>query len=227
MPLETSDNIAGLVATWPLSGDFVSEGDNHLNLIKSVLKKQFPGVNGQGFSAVINATETEINYLTGARANIQAQIDNLSGTDPGEPGGGSEFDPGTVMVFFQSSAPNGWTQVTSNNDAMLRVVSGAGGGSGGTASPISHAHTTQGYALQMHNLPQGLGDNINLSITTGGGGSNGIEHTSSNQVAGGSGESTVSASPVTVPTAQDAPHFHGDTGTINFKYINVITARKD
>jgi hypothetical protein len=227
MPLETSNNIAGLVATWPLSGDFVSEGDNHLNLIKSVLKQQFPGANGQGFDTPITATETEINYLGGARANIQAQIDNLSGGEPGEPGTGSEFDPGTRMIFFQSSAPNGWTQVTSNNDAMLRIVSGAGGGSGGSASPISHAHTTAGNTLQMFNLPAEMGQYINLSITTGGGGSDGIDHTSSNHVAGGTSESTVSSNPVSIPSSQGAAHFHGDTGTIDFKYINVITASKD
>lgn len=53
---------------------------------------------------------------------------------------------GSVMSFFQASAPVGWTQVTTHNNKMLRVVSGAGGGSGGSHSPIlmdkvpSHTH---------------------------------------------------------------------------------------
>jgi len=34
---------------------------------------------------------------------------------------------GTVSVFFQSSAPTGWTKVTTHNDKALRVVSGTGG----------------------------------------------------------------------------------------------------
>jgi len=46
---------------------------------------------------------------------------------------------GTKMAFFQASVPTGWTQDTSVNDKVLRVVSGTGGGSGGswTISGIS------------------------------------------------------------------------------------------
>ncbi len=38
---------------------------------------------------------------------------------------------GTKMVFFQASVPTGWTQDVSQNDKMLRIVSGSGGGAGG------------------------------------------------------------------------------------------------
>lgn len=41
---------------------------------------------------------------------------------------------GTVMAFFQAAAPAGWTQVTTHNNKALRIVSGAGGGSGGTVA---------------------------------------------------------------------------------------------
>lgn len=37
-----------------------------------------------------------------------------------------------VSVFFQSAAPTNWTKLTTHNDKTLRVVSGTGGGSGGT-----------------------------------------------------------------------------------------------
>jgi len=59
------------------------------------------------------------------------------------------FPSGTKMVFFQASAPTGWTQDTANNDAMLRVVSGTGGGTGGThgASLGVPASTTGGHSL--------------------------------------------------------------------------------
>ena len=40
----------------------------------------------------------------------------------------------SVAVFYQSSAPTGWTQSTAHNDKALRVVSGSGGGSGGSIS---------------------------------------------------------------------------------------------
>jgi hypothetical protein len=38
----------------------------------------------------------------------------------------------TVALFFQASAPTGWTISSVNNDAALRVVNGTGGGTGGT-----------------------------------------------------------------------------------------------
>lgn len=41
---------------------------------------------------------------------------------------------GTVMLFYQAAAPTGWTQVTSVNDRVLRIVSGAGAGTGGSVA---------------------------------------------------------------------------------------------
>lgn len=60
---------------------------------------------------------------------------------------GYEFPAGTEMVFFQAAAPPGWTQNTTNTDHALRVVSGSGGGTGGTdnfSSPPSTSHTHTG-----------------------------------------------------------------------------------
>ena len=47
-------------------------------------------------------------------------------------------------VFYQASAPTGWTQVTTHNNKALRVVSGTGGGfgSGGTAGPGGQPFST-------------------------------------------------------------------------------------
>ena len=62
----------------------------------------------------------------------------------------SEFETGTRTIFFQTAAPTGWTQILTSNDYMLRVVATAGGGTGGTHSPIlmnvvpSHTHTMTG-----------------------------------------------------------------------------------
>ncbi len=52
-----------------------------------------------------------------------------------------------IMFFFQSSAPLNWTKITSQNDVLLRIVSGATGGSGGGSGSLSggitlaHTHT--------------------------------------------------------------------------------------
>ena len=42
------------------------------------------------------------------------------------------FPLSTAWVFYQASAPTGWTKVTTHNNKALRVVSGTGGGSAGT-----------------------------------------------------------------------------------------------
>jgi hypothetical protein len=41
---------------------------------------------------------------------------------------------GTVMSFFQAAAPTGWTQITTHDNKAMRVVSGTGGGSGGSVA---------------------------------------------------------------------------------------------
>ena len=48
--------------------------------------------------------------------------------------GNYHFPVGTVSLFFLSSAPSEWSQVTSQNNKAFRVVSGTGGGTGGNQS---------------------------------------------------------------------------------------------
>ena len=52
MALETGENINNLVPANPPAGDPVSQGDNHLRLIKKVVQQSFPSVN-QGSNPVI------------------------------------------------------------------------------------------------------------------------------------------------------------------------------
>lgn len=64
------------------------------------------------------------------------------------------FPANTTMVFYQASAPTGWTKITTQNDKALRVVSGNGGGVGGVhnlSSPPSTAHTHTGPS-HTHNM---------------------------------------------------------------------------
>lgn len=63
------------------------------------------------------------------------------------------FPSGTPMAFFQASAPTGWTQDVTNDNAMLRVVSGSGGGTGGTDSPIAGLTITDAYTLLIADIP--------------------------------------------------------------------------
>lgn len=78
MGLETGTTIAQLDESWPLSTDETSRGDDHIKLIKAVLKAQFPGQANNGYAEVINTNETELNYLAGTTSNVQNQLNALS-----------------------------------------------------------------------------------------------------------------------------------------------------
>ena len=68
---------------------------------------------------------------------------NLTGVDP--------FPSGTKQVFYQASAPTGWTKDTTAalNEAVMSVVTGTGGGTGGsTAFFSSFLATTDKTAAQ-------------------------------------------------------------------------------
>ena len=137
MGLETGSTISSFITSNPTSSDPVNQGDDHLRLIKSVLQAQFPGSGGLGYATAITATEEELNALHG--------LTNYY------------FASGTRLPFFNATAPTGWTQVTTYANHMLRVVATAGGGAGGTDSPIlnntsvpAHTHTWTGTALAAH-----------------------------------------------------------------------------
>jgi hypothetical protein len=77
---------------------------------------------------------------------------------------------GTVMVFFQSAPPTGWTQVTTQNDKALRVVSGAGGGAGGSTAFSSawpaHSHSISTFQVAS-SAPEVTSSNASVTGTLG------------------------------------------------------------
>lgn len=71
---------------------------------------------------------------------------NLTGVDP--------FPSGTKQVFYQASAPTGWTQDTAAalGNAALRVVVGTGGGTGGSdtfQTTFGSSRTTESKSLTV------------------------------------------------------------------------------
>jgi hypothetical protein len=81
------------------------------------------------------------------------------------------FTAGTVMLFQQTSAPTGWTKITTHNNKALRVVSGSAGSGGATAFTSVFASRTpagsvsgsvsgsnsgggvNGHTLSTHEMP--------------------------------------------------------------------------
>lgn len=120
----SSKYIDDLVVTNPVGAtDAKSAGDDHIRGIKNVLKNSFPGVTG-----AVTATHTELNLLDGATS-------------------GAVMLTGRKLVFYESSAPTGWTQDTAVNDKVLRVTSSTGGGSGGS-------WTISGISVDSHILTE-------------------------------------------------------------------------
>lgn len=70
------------------------------------------------------------------------------------------FPSGTAMVFYQASAPTGWTAVAVN-DKFLRVVTagGTGGTTGGTvaaSTSLAHTHTVDSHTHSVPNHQHNL-----------------------------------------------------------------------
>lgn len=121
MPLEDLTGnrfIADLNENWPAGTDYPDAGDDHIRGVKNVLKRQFPNLGRNPVTA------------TAAQLNV----------------GGIPI--GSVMIFYQASAPTGWKRSTIDATRALRVVATAtaGGGSGGSDDPVlndkvpSHLH---------------------------------------------------------------------------------------
>jgi hypothetical protein len=65
MGLETASYISELVAANPTATDPISQGDDHLRLIKSVLQTQFSGLSG---TTAVTSSGAELNILDGVTA---------------------------------------------------------------------------------------------------------------------------------------------------------------
>ena len=149
----------------------------------------------------------------------------------------------SVAVFYQQSAPNGWSQVTTHNNKALRVVSGTTGGSfgsGGANGPggqpfstifptstrpisgtVTAAGTVGGTTLTTQQIPghtHNAGSSVNVSP-----GSPGI-----------GGRAVNTQAPATSPTGGGASHTHPFTGgsspysgsiDLRVQYIDVILCR--
>ena len=69
MTVETALYPPSLNTAWPQNADLISEGDDHIKLIKTVVKTTFPALTG-----AVSATHTELNYVAGVTSAIQTQL---------------------------------------------------------------------------------------------------------------------------------------------------------
>ena len=142
---------------------------------------------------------------------------------------------GSVMLFYQSAAPTGWTQVTSLNDYALRLVSGSGGTTGGTtafstvfsnqtvSTTTTISGTTGATTLSTTQIPSHT-----HSVPSGGG--------SQGATSGCQGSYPTSGGQTTGATGGGGSHTHSFSGsgsgtssavTLNVQYANIIICSKN
>lgn len=148
MTVPTAGFISDLDPASPTNADFVDEGDNWFRFLQETIKtNQFPRSeddSSNGWDIACTAKCSQLNALDDlvTTESVETRLAALEAD-------AATLPSGTVMSFFQAAAPSGWTQQTTStyDNAMLRVVNTAGGGSGGSDSPIlldrniAHVHS--------------------------------------------------------------------------------------
>ncbi|MFK3738954.1 hypothetical protein [Massilia sp. TN1-12] len=110
MALETGTYISDFVITNPTPGDPKSQGDDHLRLIKTVLKASFPNFSGP--MTVAHDRVASIDYV-----NQTA----FSSALPGQPGGALTYE-----IVSQNGAAN-WRRndINSSSERLAQVQAAA------------------------------------------------------------------------------------------------------
>ena len=134
------------------------------------------------------------------------------------------FAAGTKMLFQQTSAPTGWTKVTSSNDVALRVVSGSVGSGGSVAFETAFAsQTIPVHTLTTSELPSHEHEVTGRSEFSGGDGNVVV---SIARVGGSTSNMTTSGASGTTAVGGGGSHGHGSID-LDVQYVDVIIATKD
>lgn len=170
--------------------------------------------------ASLSGTQTtlinDVNTLESQMVTAQSDIDDLETTVSGL---GVGFPASTAMLFWQASAPTGWTKSTTHNDKALRVVSGTGGGNGGNSSfsSVFSKTTTDATTLTTGTIPAHTHSYLD-SVTLGGaadGGGGGV----------GGPQAPSDSSRTTGSNGSGGSHTH--PMDIRVQYLDVIICTKD
>lgn len=152
-----------------------------------------------------------------------------------------EFVAGTKMLFAQASAPTFWTQST-DNDRLIRIVSGTGGGTGGSWSisglaneSASHTHgvvgtvgnNNQSHTHVVNTTTSGPSATVDCHGPAGGCLSASTAHTHA-FIVSSSAESVPHYHAVSFTSGtESANHTHTGDGSWRPAYVNVIYAVKN
>lgn len=127
MALETATYVDALVETWPdAATDTVSQGDDHIRLLKASIKRTFPQI-----GAEVSASAGELNALVGVSSAIQTQLDGKaslasSNTFTGATQTISSTQP--VLRFYETDADSDekyWRIVTASGKFLVQALDDA------------------------------------------------------------------------------------------------------
>lgn len=235
MPLESASYISQLNSANPAATDLLSQGDDHIRLIKAVLQATFPNINGP-----VTATDEQINSVVGAMlgvpvgticiwygqsTNVPAGWGICNGTTYTKVAGGTIVSPDlrdrVVMGAGAVAAQN-----TNFGAANASATSGAGGAHThaitGTGAH-THAPTVQGHALTIsempahtHTVPSGHTDTAGQLESNSGG-------TGTNTTTSSTGSGAAHTHGITFP-GTDGTHTHTlDTSAAHTHGVTVST----
>ena len=155
-------------------------------------------------------------------------------------GVGIAIPPGSKMLFYQASAPTGWTKLTTDNNKTLRVVSGSGGGSGGTNTftsafsersvPVpTHKHNASAEIQSANHSHGGSTNTANANHSHGGSANSAnASHSHGINAGGASGSFVTNVSVSNAPTASGSgagriENFNASKGNVSYTAQNVKT----
>lgn len=144
MALESATYIEDLVETNPLGTDNKSQGDNHLRLVKQVLKNQFPNLG----SAAVTATAAELNEAVAA-STPEGGIIMWAGTTAQVPSGWQLCNGIGTTNNLSISVPN----LTSKFIVGSITDSGGTYDIGDTGGSIDISGTTEDHTLTVDEMP--------------------------------------------------------------------------
>lgn len=153
MPLEQANFIASLDSNWPNGTDRLDRGDDHIRLIKDVLKKTFPGPNGQGFEKGITVDPDILNNLAKTIKDLNDKISNIHSV------GSVIFrddavDPATIYTGTT------WTLLSGDATIALATQQNVGNTTGENVMPVPlpmHGHTITIQAAGQHSHSGNVG----------------------------------------------------------------------
>lgn len=134
------------------------------------------------------------------------------------------FEDGTTMLFLQPAAPTGWMKLTEHDNKALRIVSSAGGTSGGTVAFTdvftfrTITGTVENTTLSIEQIPSHVHSR-----------EYGATYDSGSDFMPGYRNRVAPMVFDTNPAGGNQPHTHGFTGTnvnMDIQYVDAIIAMK-